>query len=335
MKITFFAASLLIIALVSCSPVKKAYQNNDYEKVMFVLTDKAQEGRASVKDLNMLANSYHKANETDFARIMELKKTAQPDIWAEIYWRTYNIGERNNMIAKLNTQQKEFIGYKPIDVSSELASSKNKAEAYLSKKAETLLNTNNKNDAEQAIKLLRELGRINNENASLGELYPKAIVKSAGGARMVCTKTPSLRKYKGMANSIEGDNGSSDSELTINISVSSVEVSPERHDKVSFEEKNNGKTAKVTDNTLTKSANIKGDVSITDQHKNELYRTSFEVSSTFKYNFTTIEGDRAACSEQSLRMSDRKAIPFPSDASIANDAGKQLNKIIKEKFGMD
>jgi hypothetical protein len=52
------------------------------------------------------------------------------------------------------------------------------------------------------------------------------------------------------------------------------------------------------------------------------------VTSTFKNDYTTIKGDREACSTETLGRLDSHPVPVPTDESMLIDAARQLNDLI-------
>lgn len=335
MKFIRFCAFVLMLGMVSCASTQKAYKQENYDVVIKNLSEEALSNKISDRDLDMFARAYHQANQRDFNKIVELKKSAQPDIWSEVYWRTYNIWGRNELVGKFSETQKMVIGYKPFDMNEELTSCRNKAEAYLAKKLEVILKSGD-DDAEEVQRLLSELKRINPNSAALAELSPKVLIKNAESIKIESNSSAALKlpkDYHSIITDFENNNIKKP-ELKITISTTNVEISPERCDKVSFEEKSNGTSAKITDSKLSKSATIKGTISFYDNKtKSVEFRMPFEIMSSFNYSYTTIEGDRAACSEQTLKM-ESKPMPYPTDNSLINDAAKQLNQVVKQKFGL-
>ena len=81
----------------------------EYDKTIDKLIPKAKKNKLSEKQLLSFTNSYHEANQNDHQRIMELKKSGQPDIWIEIYHRIDNINTRQNKIAVLPDNIKSTI----------------------------------------------------------------------------------------------------------------------------------------------------------------------------------------------------------------------------------
>ena len=113
--------------------------------------------------------------------------------------------------------------------------------------------------------------------------------------------------------------------------VDDIQITPNRLDEVTFKETNEGKTVRVTDHSQNKSVAVSGTIKYMDC---DGYRTfekatvPFEVTSTFKNDYTTIKGDREACSAETLSRLNTKPVPVPTDESMKLDAAKKLNDLI-------
>ena len=113
-----------------------------------------------------------------------------------------------------------------------------------------------------------------------------------------------------------------------------MKISPVRLDEVSFNETNNGKTVEVTDHSQNKSVTVKGHIvmgcaSCSFRNENDpMYSIPFEVTSTFKNDYTTIKGDREACSAETLKRLNTNPVPVPTDESMLIDAARKLNDLI-------
>ena len=102
-----------------------------------------------------------------------------------------------------------------------------------------------------------------------------------------------------------------------------------RLDEVTFKENKNGKIAVVSDHTQNKSVTVSGCIRyFANDPKHELGEVPFEVSSTFKNDYTTIKGDREACSAETLSRLNTKPVPVPTDESMLLDAAKKLNDLL-------
>ena len=111
--------------------------------------------------------------------------------------------------------------------------------------------------------------------------------------------------------------------------VKQVSISPMRLDEVTFKENKNGKSVDVTDHSQNKSVTVSGYIRyFANDAKRELGVVPFEVKSTFKNDYTTIKGDREACSAETLSRLNTKPVPVPTDESMLIDAGRKLNDLI-------
>ena len=114
-----------------------------------------------------------------------------------------------------------------------------------------------------------------------------------------------------------------------------IEISPVRLDEVTFKETNGSKTVEVTDYSQKKSVKVSGFINVWsygDRKDKPLISTPFEVSSSFKNDYTTIKGDREACSAETLSRLNTNPVPVPTDESLLLDAAKQLNDLIAREL---
>ncbi|MBQ3710493.1 MAG: hypothetical protein II887_07305 [Bacteroidales bacterium] len=247
--------------------------------------------------------AYHQANQADHERIQQLKSSGNPDIWPEVFERYCSIKGRSDEMAHFPPEVRRSLNYVPLNIDDELNQARNKAEAYLTAKIGQTLNGENPN-LDFADKLIKDLERVNRDNSQINDLKLKSLAKRHGDL----------------------------SEL-MHLEMAQQYVTPNRDETVSFKETNNGKTVTVTDHNLSKSATIKGRVVFTDPRGRRIVLSyPYEVSSKFSYTYTTIEGDRGACSEQTLERLKQPLMPFPTDESMINDAKRQLMEIINQKI---
>lgn len=247
--------------------------------------------------------AYHQANQADHERIQELKATGKPEIWPEVFERYCSIKGRSDEMAKFPKEVKQRLRYVPLDLDDELTQARNKAEAYLMAKiSQTLDGT--PPDLDQADHLIRDLERVNCDNTQLNDYKLKSMVKRYG-----------------------------DLSKLMHLEVFQQYATPNRDETVNFKETRNGLTATVTDHNLSKSATIKGKVVFIDPRSKRMLLTyPYEVSSNFNYAYTTVEGSREACSEQTLERLKQKPVPFPTDESLIEDAKRQVIDIIYQKI---
>ena len=113
------------------------------------------------------------------------------------------------------------------------------------------------------------------------------------------------------------------------IEISGINITPDRLDEVTFKESNGGKTVEVTDHSQNKTVTVSGTIKYyDDSNYHSLASVPFEVKSTFKNDYTTIKGDREACSAETLSRINTQPVPVPTDESMLIDAAKKLNDLI-------
>ena len=247
--------------------------------------------------------AYHQANQADHERIQELKATGKPEIWPEVFERYCSIKGRSDEIARFPEEVKRSLRYVPLNLDDELTQARNKAEAYLMAKISQTLNSTPP-DLDQTDHLIRDLERINCDNTQLNDYKLKSMAKRYG-----------------------------DLSRLMHVEVFQQQVTPNRDETVTFKETANGLTATVTDHNLSKSATVKGKVVFIDpKSKRLLFTYPYESSSNFSYAYTTVEGSREACSEQTMERLKQKPMPFPTDESLIEDAKHQVIDIINQKI---
>ena len=247
--------------------------------------------------------AYHQANQADHERIQQLKSSGNPDIWPEVFERYCSIKGRSDEMAQFPEEVKRSLRYVPLNLDDELTQARNKAEAFLMAKiSQTLDGT--PPDLDQADHLIRDLERVNCDNTQLNDYQLKSMAKRYG-----------------------------DLSRLMHLEVFQQHATPNRDETVTFKETRNGLSAMVTDHNLSKSATVKGKVVFIDpRSKRMLFSYPYEVSSNFSYTYTTVEGSREACSDQTLERLKQKPVPFPTDESLIEDAKRQVIDIIYQKI---
>ena len=326
---------LLLGAMLACNTTKNLYEAQEYDQVIQRLAPDATRGRVNAKEMNMLAASYHKANQADHERIQALKASGQPDAWPEIYQRYCSMKGRNEALSKLPKKVMRGMNYAKLDLDEDMMVARNKAENFLVAKANQLLSTGSRDDTEEAQQYISQLARTNRENKNLMDLRKKQMLRSADEVSLLFANEEPI--LKSVADAIlEFDDGeipftivrTKKSSALITLDVRNVTVSPIRLDEVSFKEIYGGRTVEVTDHTQNKTAMISGVMQYRDQDGHLIGSVPFEAKSAFKNDYTTIKGDREACSAETLSRLDSHPVPVPTDESMLIDAAKKLNDLI-------
>ena len=288
---------VLCILCGACNTTKKLYEAKEYDQVIMNAAPKLCAGRISNNLLDMVARSYHQANQADHERILALKATGEPDIWPEIYERYCSMKGRNEALSCLPEKVKKHINYTSLQLDEPLSAARNKAEAYLTAKISQTLDEENP-DLDKTDEMIWHLESINPKNTQLNEFKIKSLGKQYG-----------------------------DLSRLVHFEVQEYKVSPEKDETVSFKEMKDNHSATITDHTLSKDAKVKGKMVFIDpKSKRMLLSLPFEANSVFKHNYTTMEGDMEACSEQTLERLKQKPVPFPTKESLIEDAITKLKQ---------
>ena len=338
--IRLIPALLLGAMLTACNTTKKLYEAQAYDQVIQKVAPKVCGGKLNVDDINYVAASYHKANQADHERIQALKATGQPDVWPEIYQRYCSMKGRNDALKCFPRKVKNGMNYVKLDLDDDMMAARNKAENYLAAKANQLLASGEKADALAAQQYIDQLRRTHRESVQLLNLQKKYAMYAAE------------RLELGFVSDYELPDGFQDAVFSFGenelpkgiegfhvmrqpkkpfafVIIRQLTISPVRLDEVSFKENKDGKTVEVSDHSQNKSVTVSGCIKYYDNDiRHELGEVPFEVTSTFKNDYTTIRGDRDACSVETLNRLNTKPVPVPTDESMLIDAAKKLNDLI-------
>ncbi len=332
---------VVLLGLFSCSSTKDLYESKRYDDVIEILAKESKTSTLDNEELAMLKTSYHEANERDHDRIMNLKESGEPDIWIEIYNLYNKMDKRQKLMSRQSADTKKAMNYKPLELDGEIATAKNRAELYLCAKAKVLLEEPNSNNIASADSLINQLIRINPHNSNIDNLKLRTVILSANDIIFRVAAVDNIKMPEDYAATVLDFQGNiignkpydltmkdgKDYDLMIRVLVEKTEISPERIDAVTFKESKDNKTATVTDKTITKTATVKGKIEYIDLNKKmTLISSPFNITSTFKYNFAEISGDKAACSEHTLSLLNNNKVDFPSDDALLKDTGRKLNK---------
>lgn len=336
----FIPALLLCGMAVSCNSYQKLYEAQEYDQVIQKLSPKICDGDLNPKHINWVAASYHKANQADHNRIQELKTSGQPDAWPEVFQRYCNMAGRYDALSCLPQQVKKDINYAPLNLNEDMTVARNKAEVFLMAKINQLLATRNQDDALEAESYILQLRRTVPSNSHILDYRRAAMLRQADKVLVGFDNDRELSLPNGFAaellafeanalpaNIYNFEERGKRYDVCVYVVLKDVQNKPDHLDKVSFSETNNGKKAQVTDCTMSKSATISGVIEFYDASMRKVrFSYPFEVTSDFNYQYSTVEGDREACSQETLQKLENPALPFPTDESLLLDAARTLNR---------
>ena len=342
--IRLIPALLLGVMLTACNTTKRLYEAQEYDQVIQRVAPEVCAGDMNVRDINYVAASYHKANQADHERIQALKATGQPDVWPEIYQRYLSMKGRNEALACFPTRVKADMNYVPLNLDEDLTAARNHAEAFLVAKATQLLGTGSRADVVEAERYVEQLQRTNKDNASLPLLRQQCCMRLADRVLVAVDNEDERMLQRDFVDAVlQFDDGEvpnnvvsatrhsrmTDDDVLVLVVVNDVKVSPARLDEVTFKETNGDKTVMVTDHSQNRTVTVTGTI----QYKNgDSYRmlsaVPFTVTSTFKNDYTTIQGDRDACSAETLSRLNSAPVPVPTDESMLVDVARKLNDLL-------
>lgn len=338
--LSLFSAIVLGAMTVSCNSYQKLYEAQEYDQVIQKLSPKVCAGELNPKHINWVAASYHKANQADHNRIQELKATGQADVWPEIFQRYCNMSGRYEAVSCLPMQVKNDINCVPLNLDEEMTVARNKAEAFLMAKINQLLSSRNANDATEAESYILQLSRTVPSNSHIQAYRRSAMLRQAEKVLVDFDNDLGLPLPNGFvaellafeanalpANIFNFKERGAHYDVCVSVVLKDVQSKPERLDKVSFSEASNGKKALVTDYSMSKSVTISGVVEFYDASLRRVrFSHPFAVTSDFNYQYAMVEGDREACSQETLIKMGNQALPFPTDESLLLDAARELNR---------
>ena len=347
MKRILLPAILMAVALLtSCNTTQKLYEAQEYDQVIMKVGHKASIGNVNLEEIEMLTSAYHRANQADHERILQLKATGQPDVWSEVYERYKSMNGRQKVLASLPKEVKSRIQFTQMNLDDELQGAKNKAESYLVAKIHQLLPADTTADILQAKKLTRQLTNVNPQNPHIIEYQLMALLRGASQLRTEFADDhhfPISKRAEEALLRFDEDElsriplGVSKARIpvTMFVEITDLMVTPNKDETATFKETTGNLTATVTDHALTKSATMKAKLSFFYKDPdnmepggwNVLTLPEYEVTSRFNYTYSTVEGDRNACTEQTLENVKRQAIPFPTDESMVMDAAREMNDL--------
>ena len=341
MKYLKFVSVLVLCAMtVSCNSYKKLYEAQEYDQVIQKLSPQICDGDYNPKHINWVAASYHKANQADHNRIQQLKTSGLPESWPEIYQRYCSMEGRYEALSCLPTQVKKGMNYVTLDLNEDMTVARNKAEAFLMAKINQLLSTHNPDDAAEAVSYISQLRHTVPSNSHIQDYYRTAMLHQASKVLVGFDNERELPLPCGFASELLAfDANVLPSNITsfkekgerydVNVYVvlKKVQSKPDHLDKVTFTETDGDKKVQVTDYTMSKSATISGVVEFYDVSMRRVrFSYPFEVTSDFNYQYATVDGDREACSYETLSRIENPALPFPTDESLLLDAARELNR---------
>ncbi len=176
-KVIASSIILLLLVVSACNSPSHLVKNQQYDSAIEKLTKNLRTGKVKDKELQLLSQAFHTANQIDHDRIMLLRQSGEPDIWTEVYQRYTAMYNRQQKIKSISPEIQKSINFKPVSYEPDIANAKSKASAYLYAQAEHLLQSNDRADARQAFHLLHQLAHFNRNYLDTESLMRRALLQ--------------------------------------------------------------------------------------------------------------------------------------------------------------
>lgn len=171
-RLIFIIIGLLIIQ--GCASSYTMLRKGRYDDAIVKAVRKLKKNPSKTKEITTLKEAYSLANQFDNERIAFLRKSGQPDIWEEVFYRYNNMKYRQDIVKTLPVPVLQKINFSPVDYDNEIIEAKKKAAEYFYAHAVSLLDKNDKYLARQAYdELLKVKGYYANYK-DVDQLIPKA-----------------------------------------------------------------------------------------------------------------------------------------------------------------
>lgn len=171
---TLLYICIMLIALSSCTSSKKYYERGNYDMATQKAVQRLMNKPDRDKEITILKQAYHKAQQNNMERIMFLRKTGQPDIWEEVFQNYEQLKIRQALVDRLPASVKHLIDYKPVNYDTEIIEAQKKACEYFYAHAKQLLGKNDKLAARQAFEELRKIKNYYSDYKDVEDLLEMA-----------------------------------------------------------------------------------------------------------------------------------------------------------------
>ena len=143
---------LIAFLFVGCVSSKKLYQKGQYDAAIRKTVKKLRAKPDHSKSIEILQNSYNKANEADNNRIKYLKTEGSPEMWNEVFSRYSQLKNRQELVRTVLPLQNgnSIIDFPKIDYDREIIEAKKNAAEYYYVHAQKLLSSNDRFKARDA-----------------------------------------------------------------------------------------------------------------------------------------------------------------------------------------
>ncbi len=169
---------VLIVFLISaCASPKKALNRGDYDEAVSLSVKKLKKNPKKVKYIPILKEAYRLGNQVDLDRINFLKKTGEPNVWAEVLENYNKLKRRQDKVRILPSSVLSKINYHHVDYVDEIVSAKRKAAEYYYAHGVALLKKGTKYAAREAYADFRMVSTYYKDYKDVKELEDEAYYK--------------------------------------------------------------------------------------------------------------------------------------------------------------
>jgi hypothetical protein len=256
MKIKLPTIALIALIVAGCSESKMLINNGQYDLASLAAAERLRSNKKNEKEALRLEEAYRIAQDQDFKRIQQLRAEGNPNNLKEIYQIYEKINQRQNVVAPLLPiyLRKSFreIDIKIVDITSELANSKNQSIEFTYQTANRLLDNNLKSDVRKAFNMYSEVERMypnykdvvskKREAASKGIVNVGVVVKNSANVILPKDFEELIRDFSTWGLQYQWVNFDKTYNLnlkydyTVVLHIRGMDVSPEQFNTREFEE---------------------------------------------------------------------------------------------------
>lgn len=163
MKKLFVYLFSFLVLLFGCTSSSKYLERAQFDAAVNKSVTKLRKKSTNGKELNVLKQSFGKANQADLERINFLKASGEPDIWDNVFSLYSTLKLRQSIVKTLPANVLNKINFVPVDYDQEVISAKKKAAEYFYTHAIILLNKKDRQSARTAYTDLQKVKQYYND----------------------------------------------------------------------------------------------------------------------------------------------------------------------------
>ena len=142
--------SMVLLLMVGCTSSKTFLERGNYSMAVNKAVKHLQKKPDKEKEIAVLKLAFSQAQQQNLDRIAYLRKTGQPDIWAEVFSNYNQLKNRQNLVKTLNPVVLVAIGFEMVNYDDAIIEAQKKASEYFYVHGKSLLAKNEKMAARDA-----------------------------------------------------------------------------------------------------------------------------------------------------------------------------------------